>query len=559
MKPPPMAPPPRTIDAAQRPAVENIKAIQIPIGPPPRMAVPAGGGGPSGRPPPPRAPPPVDTSTMASGANEASPLDSLTLSQIGGPPTMAPAKVSGGKAAPSLKRGGITMFEEPPPSATPEVDIVADKKALRDDFVVDEVQPVQPAGGELVPSMIIKPPRPLPPGMPYPGIPTGQPLPPTEDPNLKIKRPAAPVRQIPESGRVPPKEDPSVVKKKEKAPDPAPPITPAPYIKGKRAQVIEEVILPRRERENAEFESSSDEDEADFPSIRKPDNTGASVRKLASQGTKGPKQVPLEQALLENDKKLGGIELSQEEPPPVTQAANIPEPQIAGAAAKKSEGAKPGLAETQPPGSADLSVAETLDSVSLAKSLPVLALPATKEAPVNIVSSYVPPPPVEFEVNIEPSQLAKEVKPGRFSVRCIEGIDIKRKSDPNKIPRTDPYLKVKLGVAEKWPWKQSQTIRKQDNFPKFNNEIISFDVMDPVAYIFGGDIQMLIELWNKGSFKDELLGTVTMSCVRFFKTPYLVFNEKLPLYGPGEKVASMKVWSTTLQNNYKIISLLVHR
>ena len=88
-----------------------------------------------------------------------------------------------------------------------------------------------------------------------------------------------------------------------------------------------------------------------------------------------------------------------------------------------------------------------------------------------------------------------------MSIRAIEGIDIKRKSDPNKIPRLDPYIKFKLGIGEKWPWKQTETIRKQDNNPKFNNQIIAFDVMEPEGYIFGGDLQMIIELWNKSSFK----------------------------------------------------------
>jgi hypothetical protein len=456
---------------------------------------------------------------------------------------MAPAKVASTYKAPSSKKaGGITMFEEPAPA--PAIDILADNKSHIDAVAVVDNQPTErkPKPEEMEPTMVVKPPRPLPPRMPYPGIPDGQPYPPTEDPNLKIKRPAAPVRPIPESGRVPPKSDPSQVKKTEKAPDPAPPTSPAPYVKGKRVQVVEEVILPRRERENAEFESSSDEDEANFPAVKKPENTGASVRKLAKSGTKGPKEAPMEEILLEKDKKLGGVDLSDLEPPIVT-APEEPPPTAQKAATTVVPEATPNALVTKVPGSADASVADTLDSVSVAKSLPVIALPATTSAPVNIVSSYVPPPPVEFEVNIEPSQLAREVKPGRFSVRCIEGIDIKRKSDPNKIPRTDPYLKFKLGVAEKWPWKQSQTIRKQDNFPKFNNEVISFDAMDPVAYIFGGDIQMLIELWNKGSFKDELLGTVTMSVVRFLKTPYLVFNEKMPLYGPGEKVATMKVSS----------------
>jgi hypothetical protein len=163
------------------------------------------------------------------------------------------------------------------------------------------------------------------------------------------------------------------------------------------------------------------------------------------------------------------------------------------------------------------------------------------KAPENIVTTYVPPPPSDFSISPDESNLASEIKGGRFSVRCIAGIDIKRKSDPNKIPRLDPFIKFKLGSAEKLPWKLTQTIRKQDNNPVFNNEIISFDVLDPAAYIYGNELQLYIELWNKSSFKDELLGSVTMSVVRFFKTPYVVFNEKMPIYAPGEKGTTQKV------------------
>jgi len=164
------------------------------------------------------------------------------------------------------------------------------------------------------------------------------------------------------------------------------------------------------------------------------------------------------------------------------------------------------------------------------------------------VSAYVPPPPSAYVVEEHEDALAAGLKGGRFSIRCIEGIDIKRKSDPNKIPRTDPYIKFKMGIAEKWPWKQTEVVRKQDNHPSFNNEIISFDIIDPGAYIFGTDLQLVIELWNKGSFKDELLGAVTMSVTRFLKNPFIVFNEKMPIYATGENVSTQRVSICNLMN-----------
>jgi len=34
----------------------------------------------------------------------------------------------------------------------------------------------------------------------------------------------------------------------------------------------------------------------------------------------------------------------------------------------------------------------------------------------------------------------------RFSIKCIEGLDIHRRNDTDRIPRNDPFLKFKLGA-----------------------------------------------------------------------------------------------------------------
>ena len=152
---------------------------------------------------------------------------------------------------------------------------------------------------------------------------------------------------------------------------------------------------------------------------------------------------------------------------------------------------------------AGISVAETLDSVSDVVSVVNVGanLPPTLEAPENVVSQYVPPPPTAFEVAAVEDELIKELKGGRFLIKCISGEDIKRKSDPNKIPRIDPYIKFKLGVSERLPWKETKAKRKLDNYPNFEGELISFDVIDPASFIYGGDVQLHIELYHKSTLK----------------------------------------------------------
>ena len=217
------------------------------------------------------------------------------------------------------------------------------------------------------PLMKIKTPRPLPPKALPPGIPEGQPLPPQEDPNQATKRPAAPVRPAPQDGK-PVVKDPNMIQKKEKPPNPEPPTTPAPFIKGKRVVVEEEVFVPRRERENPEFESSSDEDDADFPAVKKQE-ISHSIKKLSGDMKAG---------LDKNKAGAAGANPKQsKEEMDAVSLVEVPEPIVP----KKFDAKDMKPEFTKVPGSADISVAETLDTIAEVKSM-TAALPATTS--VNI-------------------------------------------------------------------------------------------------------------------------------------------------------------------------------
>eukprot|EP01036_Dinobryon_divergens_P055351 gene55351-73923_t len=116
---------------------------------------------------------------------------------------------------------------------------------------------------------------------------------------------------------------------------------------------------------------------------------------------------------------------------------------------------------------------------------------------------------------------------GRFTIRCIEGIDVTR---PNvNSSRLDPFLKFKLGAAERLPWLSTKVQRKQDSNPIFQNEMVIFDILQPSAYLYDNNILLYIEIWNSSTTKDEAFAAVTMSVLRIFQHPYTAYKETVPL------------------------------
>lgn len=50
-----------------------------------------------------------------------------------------------------------------------------------------------------------------------------------------------------------------------------------------------------------------------------------------------------------------------------------------------------------------------------------------------------------------------------------------------------------------------------------------------------------MECWNKGTFKDEPMGGVSLSVVRFMKQPFTSYTERLPIYYQGSKTSQSKL------------------
>ena len=101
----------------------------------------------------------------------------------------------------------------------------------------------------------------------------------------------------------------------------------------------------------------------------------------------------------------------------------------------------------------------------------------------------------------EDIQIGKDLPAGRFSITCIEGFDF-YKSDVAvqknvRSSRIDPYIKFRVGLSDRHSSKATRTQKRQDENPKFENEVVSFDILSATEYVCNRDIQLVIEVWNK--------------------------------------------------------------
>jgi Ca2+-binding EF-hand superfamily protein len=540
-KPPPVAPPPRTLISQSRPDVDKIKPIQS-AAPPPRglpgqMAPAPGGLAPpamppnlSGRGPPPRGPA-ADFKVEEYKGDGVGPITASSGRFVGD--SAAAEKPMQRPPATSRKAGSISAFEEPagaPAGASepkrarigevpfnPGMQMAAGQKAPPGVLGPPRKPVADPTSGELVASL-----RPSAPHIRPVGIPDDVEEPPTAKP-VDPKNAPPPVRQVPDRGRAPPRIEPGV------KPKPADPTPPEPdTAPTKRGKVVKEEVVeyvPRRERAHPEFESSSDEEDnkadkkdkvaakpAAAPAVVTPAKPAAAPAPQAASEIKGikPSAEELKQdmdAKKEIAKKMGKEEPALEELPEQSSTAVT---------------APPPVLEIEDEPLPPMSVPPSL-GVSLAKS------------------QFVPPPPEEFEPTFDTSKISQTLTSGRISIRCIEGINVRRKDEVNKIPKQDVYLKLKLGAAERHPWKQTSVQRKVDDNPSFKNEVVFFDMVEPSNFVMNGDLVLTIEALQKGTFKDESMGSITLSVVRFCKQPFIAYEERLPLLYPGQKTSTSKV------------------
>ena len=421
---------------------------------------------------------------------------------------------------PTKKEGAIAMFETGiERQTTPATTTTSDQKDPMSSSSSAQVPPPTrgPPPGRGVPTananaaaMMMRSPRPLPPRVNPPGIPDGQPMPPMQKSD-DMKKAPAPVKPPPTTvtgGRAPPPEDPETytMRKKSKT-APLPPTTEPPLLRVKKKE--EEVVLKRREKELPEFESSDEEEEGPAL-VQQPLPFG--VLKQPLPLTNEERKIAEEKALKEAEalKQKAEVERKAEEE------------RVLRAKMREMSDAPP----------ADIPKGSRLTGFVPA---------APSDGGIGSIGGGETSSVKHLDKHFDDSKIAQSLSRGRLLIKCIEGIDIRRKDDLDKIPRNDSFIKFRLGVAERHPWKNSAVKRKQDSNPQYGGEVISFDITDPAQFVYQEDLQLCIELWNKSMTRDELVGSVTMSVVRFMKQPFVSYTEKVPIYYNGVPKATMKV------------------
>ncbi|KAH8070955.1 Ca2-binding protein [Aureococcus anophagefferens] len=139
--------------------------------------------------------------------------------------------------------------------------------------------------------------------------------------------------------------------------------------------------------------------------------------------------------------------------------------------------------------------------------------------------SGVPPPPADAPISSLAGadapqgdideHLARTVKAGRLKIRCIEALNIHRHGSKAEKTKIDAFLRFTLGKHKKAPRKKTKIQRRSNHHPKFEDEEIRFDMIDPTDFITKGDIDLTIELFDQNAWSDELICHTNMSILRF--------------------------------------------
>ncbi|CAM9341515.1 unnamed protein product, partial [Hapterophycus canaliculatus] len=131
---------------------------------------------------------------------------------------------------------------------------------------------------------------------------------------------------------------------------------------------------------------------------------------------------------------------------------------------------------------------------------------------------------------------------GRFTVRCVEGGDVKKSALSARTPTVDAYLRITLGKHKRAPTKKSKVVKRSGVSPDFNSERLVFDIIEPSEFVVRGDVSLSIEIWDDSAWSDDLLASVTLSALRFMHPDAVPSPEWFPLEAPSGRIKDrMKV------------------
>ena len=132
------------------------------------------------------------------------------------------------------------------------------------------------------------------------------------------------------------------------------------------------------------------------------------------------------------------------------------------------------------------------------------------------------------------------VKRGRFHVKCIQGLEIRKKGQAAAKTKIDAYLRMTLGKHKKAPKKKTAVHKRSGSNPNFQNEVVSFDVLDPMEFVKDDDIVLTVELWDENAWSHDLIASLELSILRFMNTNEALM-ETLPLRFQGDDTANSQL------------------
>ena len=159
-------------------------------------------------------------------------------------------------------------------------------------------------------------------------------------------------------------------------------------------------------------------------------------------------------------------------------------------------------------------------------------------APPRPGKDNMPRPP--SDMTDEERQISERLKRGRLSVKILQAQNIRRKDASTSAAKIDAYVVAQLGDFKKAPRLKTQVRKRSNQNPQFAGEVLSFDMIDPSAYVRDNDVKLKIEVWDNNAWNDDILGEVTLSAVRFFGSLATV-EEWLPLKFPGDQSSNSRI------------------
>ncbi|KAF4135347.1 EF-hand domain pair [Phytophthora infestans] len=142
-----------------------------------------------------------------------------------------------------------------------------------------------------------------------------------------------------------------------------------------------------------------------------------------------------------------------------------------------------------------------------------------KAVPPPLPTQNEPEKDVAAEAAASLAAIQKLLRRGRLSFTLLEAREIRRKGGPVDAKRfsADAYVKIAVGTTPlSAQEKRSKTLKKSGTPVIFHEEIVSFDLTDPVALVTDGDLPIKIEVFDENLLSDEMLGEVKFSALRFF-------------------------------------------